>query len=187
MSVKLQQPANKEAMRSYFKMVSQGVEKTKLFASTMANVLENVIEEAFKNEMVAKTSNAIRNERWLHDARFMHKHLDLYLADLLVDENVSKVLNYIRRPHFLYKDVLNRLVTKKVPNVHEEWENFKKNVARLVDKVAKLSVTETNKCQKFVDGLRNEFLEESDCLAKAFLIDCSGEYDDCDADEEEEF
>ena len=56
MSVKLQQPANKEAMRSYFKMVSQGVEKTKLFASTMANVLENVIEEAFKKEMVAKTS-----------------------------------------------------------------------------------------------------------------------------------
>ena len=48
-------------------------------------------------------------------------------------------------------------------------------------------MTETNKCQKFVDGLRNEFLEESDCLAKAFLIDCSCEYDDCDADEEEEF
>ena len=186
-SVKLEQPANKEAMRCYFKMVSQGVEKTKLFASTMANVLENVLEEAFKKEMVAKTSNAIRNERWLHDARFMHKHMDLYLADLLVEEKPSDVLDYIQRPHFLYKDVLHLLIAKKVPDIHEEWENFKSNLIRLMKKVAKLSATEKNKCQKFVDGLRNEFLEESECLAKAFLIDCSGEYDDCDADEGEQF
>lgn len=34
---------NKEAMREYFMMVSQGVEKTKLFAATMANALKSVL------------------------------------------------------------------------------------------------------------------------------------------------
>ena len=189
--VKLQQPANKETMQNYFKMVSQGVEKTKLFASTMANNLKNVLMEAFKKEMVQRTSNAIRNERWLHDARFMHKHMDLYLADLLVEEKISDVLDHIQRPHLLYKKVLNRLVARKVPDVKEEWKNFKINLARIIEKAAQLSATEKNKCQTFVDALRNEFLKEtglqSECLAKAFLIDCSGEYDDCDVDEEEEF
>ena len=188
---KLQQPANKEAMYCYFKMVSQGVKKTKLFTSTMANILKNVLMEAFEKEMVQKTSNAIRNERWLHDARFMHKHIDLFLADLLVEEKLESVLRYIQRPHFLYKDVLNRLIAEKVPDVKEEWNNFKINLARLIEKAAQLSVTKNNKCQMFVDALRNEFLKDkglqSECLAKAFLIDCSGEYEDCDVDEEQEF
>ena len=189
--VKLQQPANKEAMRCYFKMVSQGAEKTKLFASTMANVLKDVLVEAFNKEMVQRTNNAIRNERWLHDARFMHKHMDLYLADLLVEEKLKIVLRYIRSPHFLYKGVLNRLIAKKIPDVKEEWKHFKINLARLIEKASQFSLTKNNKCQKFVDELRNEFLKDkglqSECLAKAFLIDCSGEYDDCDVDEEGQF
>ena len=188
---KLKQPANKESMHCYFKMVSQGVNKTKLFASTMANVLKNVFMNAFNREIMQKTINAIRNERWLHDARFMHKHMDLYLADLLVEGKISEVLDYIRRPHFLYKDVLNRLIAKKVPDVQEEWKHFKINLARLIEKAAQLSVTKNNKCQKFVDVLRNEFLKDKGLhnkfLVKAFLIDCSGEYDDCDVDDEEEF
>ena len=117
--------------------------------------------------------------------------LDLYLADLLVEGKISEVLDYIRRPHFLYKDVLNRLIAKKVPDVQEEWKHFKINLARLIEKAAQLSVTKNNKCQKFVDVLRNEFLKDkglhNEFLAKAFLIDCSGEYDDCDVDDEEEF
>ena len=64
---------------------------------------------------------------------------------------------------------------------------FQKKCCKISRQSGQISVTETNKCQKFVDGLRNEFLEESECLAKAFLIDCSGEYDDCDADEGEQF
>ena len=123
-------------MHCYFKMVSQGVNKTKLFASTMANVLKNVLMNAFNREIMQKTINAIRNERWLHDARFMHKHMDLYLADLLVEGKISEVLDYIRRPHFLYKDVLNRLIAKKVPDVQEEWKHFKINLARLIEKAA---------------------------------------------------
>ena len=48
------------------------------------------------------------------------------------------------------------------------------------------------RAQKFVDVLRDEFLKndglQSECLAKSFLIDCSGEYEDCDnEDNKEEF
>ena len=146
-SVKLQQPANKKAMRRFFEMVSQGVEKTKLFASTIANVLKNVLLEAFVKEMVAKTANSIRNERWLHDARLMHKHMDLYLADLLVEEKHWMVLDYLKYPKFLYNDVLHRLIAKKVPDVKKEWKNFISDLERLIKEVAKLSLTETNKCQ----------------------------------------
>jgi hypothetical protein len=42
-SVPAKLKSNKTILRKYFMMVSQGVEKTQLFAATMANTLENVI------------------------------------------------------------------------------------------------------------------------------------------------
>ena len=49
--------ANKERMLEYFVMVSQGVEKTKLFAATMAYTLDNVIVSG--NQMNSFPSNCI--------------------------------------------------------------------------------------------------------------------------------
>ena len=56
--------------------------------------------------MVKKTSNYIRNERWLQDARFLHKHMDLYLIDLLEKKQISAVLACIKNPQKWYQIVL---------------------------------------------------------------------------------
>jgi hypothetical protein len=187
---KLQQPANKEAMQSYFKMASEGTKKTQLFASFISSVLINVIDKAFQEEMFKRTSNAVRNERWLHDSRFMHKHMDLYLADLLEMNKISEVLNLISKPQLLYILVLHRLIAKKVPDVCQQWEDFKKQLTRAVLSAVQVqcpTAVVSGRAQKLVDKLRNIFLIDecfhSALLVKAFLMDCSGEFDDCDFEE----
>ena len=159
----------------------------------MSSVLKGAVTEAFEKEMIQRTSNAIRNERWLHDARYMHKHIDLFLAGQLKEEKVSEVLEYIREPHSLYVEVLHQLIASKVPtNVDEIWKNFERYLKRAIKNAVLVALeAKSERAQTFVDELRNEFLKDnslqSGCLAKAFMIDCKGEYEDCDREEKDVF
>jgi hypothetical protein len=204
---------NKEAMREYFMMVSQGVEKTKLFAATMANALKSVLMSgkcncqyykfylcnnsflqftlAFEKEMIQKAFNVIRNRQWLFDARLMHKHLDLYLIDLLDEQKINEVLYCINQPQSFYAYVLHRLIDQNVPNVEKEWQDFTICLKQAIKKAAVASTeVESGKAQNFVNQLRNEFLKgglQNELLASAFLINLSGEYEDCENEDNGEF
>jgi hypothetical protein len=204
---------NKEAMREYFMMVSQGVEKTKLFAATMANALKSVLMSgkcncqyykfylcnnsflqltlAFEKEMIQKAFNVIRNRQWLFDARLMHKHLDLYLIDLLDEQKINEVLYCINQPQSFYAYVLHRLIAQNVPNVEKEWQDFTICLKQAIKKAAVASTeVESGKAQNFVNQLRNEFLKgglQNELLASAFLINLSGEYEDCENEDNGEF
>jgi hypothetical protein len=141
--------------------------------------------------MVLKTFRAIRNERWLYDARFMQKHMDLYLIDLLQKKEVDKVLDYIDQPKRLYQTVLQRLIAEKVPRSDEEWRSFASHVTQAIEKAALATLeVDSGRAQDFVGQLRTEFLHgylQSELLASAFLIDCRDEYQDCDKEEKKEF
>nr|CAH0102501.1 unnamed protein product [Daphnia galeata] len=190
-SVPAKLDSNKEILRKHFMMVSKDVAKTtQLFAATMANTLDNFIISAFEKEMVQKTFEAIQNERYLIDARFMHKHMDLYLIDLLYQNEVDKVLNNIWDPKKFYADVLHQLIAGKVPNVDAEWQRFKMHIRQAIEKAALEVEVDRERAQTFVDQLRKEFSKDffqSETLGSAFLIDCSGEYEDCDNGGKKEF
>jgi hypothetical protein len=145
---------------------------------------------AFEKEMVKRTSNRIRNERWLQDARFMHKHLDLHLVDLLEKKKISEVLEFIGNPKPLYDVVLGQLIAQKVPKVDEEWATFINHLKQAITNAALATNVVKGRAQTFVGQLRNEFLNgylQSEHLASAFLIDCTGEYEDCDSEGKMEF
>ena len=190
---KLQQKSNKDSMYEHFLMVSNGVKKTQLFANHMANVLKTVLLDAFEKELVQRTSNAIRNERWLYDAKIMHKHIDLFLADMLMEKkrDIKEILQFVLQPRFLYGDVLQRLVTQKVPDVRQVWNNtFKKCLMDAIEKAIHASVhVRSGRAQKFVDDLREQCTRsfQSESLANALLINCTGEYEDCDNEEQNAF
>ncbi|XP_046636048.1 uncharacterized protein LOC124314746 [Daphnia pulicaria] len=188
-SVPAKLESNEAILRKYFMMVSQGVEKTQLFAATMANTLENVIFSAFEKEMVQKTLHGIRKKRWLNEARFIQKHMDLHLIDLLEKKKLNEALDNISFPKRFYAEVLQRLIAQQVPNGDSEWHKFKNDLRRAIDKAAIIEVKE-RRAQTFVNQLRKEFFEgylQSETLGSAFRIDCSGEYEDCDNEEQEEF
>nr|CAH0113459.1 unnamed protein product [Daphnia galeata] len=188
-SVPVKLESNKEILRKHFMMVSEGVAKTKLFASNMAATLEKNIKPAFEKEMVLKIFKGIRNERWLYDARFMQKHMDLFLIDLLEDKQLDKVLDHIRNPKEFYAEVLHRLIAKKIVNVDDEWQSFINHLTQSITHAAAVKV-ERRRAQTFVDQLRKEFLEgylQSETLGFAFSIDCSDEYEDCDNEDTKQF
>jgi hypothetical protein len=141
--------------------------------------------------MVKRTLNRIRNERWLQDARFLNKHMDLYLIDLLEKKQISVVLDCIKKPRKYYHTMLYRLVAEKVPNVDEEWINFINRLKQAIQNAALATMNvDKNRAQTFVSELRNEFLKgylQSEHLASAFLVDYSGEYEDCDSEGKTEF
>lgn len=120
-SGKLKQSANKKELLNYFDLVSRGYKKTQLFAAHMANILKANIIEDFEEDivmgMLCHPTDGIQNERWLHDARTMQHHIDLYLVDLLDENKLDRVLDYVRKPQKLYQKVLCRLIVSKVPNV----------------------------------------------------------------------
>lgn len=143
--------------------------------------------------MVLKTFKEIRDERWLYDARIMHTHMDLHLIDLLENQKVSEVLENISESKRFYADVLQQLISQKVPSVEEEWQSFLSQMKHAIEKAA-LATLEVDCAiaQNFVDQLRNDFLKgrpnlRSEQLAFAFSIDCSDEYEDCDNEEKKEF
>jgi hypothetical protein len=139
--------------------------------------------------MVQKTFQGIRNERWLYDARFMQKHMDLFLIELLEDQQLDKVLDYIRHPKEFYAVVLHRLIAEKIVNVDDEWQSFINHLTQSITKAAAVEV-EKGRAQTFVDQLRKEFLDgylQSEILGTAFAIDCSNEYEDCDNEETDKF
>ncbi len=136
-----------------------------------------------------KTLFGIRKERWLNEARFIQKHMDLHLIDLLEKKKLNKALDNIHFPKTFYAEVLQRLITQQVPNGDSEWQKFKNHLRQAIDKASMIEVKE-GRAQTFVDQLRIEFLEgylRSETLGSAFRIDCSGEYEDCDNEEQEEF
>jgi hypothetical protein len=87
--------------------------------------------------------------------------------------------------------VLNRLIAEKVPNVDEEWIHFINHLEQAIQNAALATTNvEKDRAQTFVSELRNEFLKgylQSEHLASAFLIDYSGEYEDCDSEGKTEF
>jgi hypothetical protein len=150
-----------------------------------------VLQLAFEEEMVAKTYRKICNERWIHEARIMHKYMDLYLIDLLEDNQIDQVLDYLRYPKILYACVLHRLIALKAPFVEVEWSRFKSQAKDAVKKAA-LATLNVNSgfAQTFVNKLRNEFSDgvlQSDALSSAFSINCSGEYEECDNEDKKKF
>jgi hypothetical protein len=139
--------------------------------------------------MVQRTFQGIRNQRWLYDARFMQKHMDLHLIDLLERNELDQVLDCIRNPQTFYADVLHLLIAQKFPNLDEEWQTFRNHLRYAIKKAAAVEV-DKERAQTFVDQLRKEFLDgylQSEILGSAFRIDCSGEYEDCDNEEKKEF
>jgi hypothetical protein len=139
--------------------------------------------------MVQKTLHGIRKKRWLNEARFMQKHMDLHLIDLLEDKKVDEVLDKIRDPEKFYAEVLQRLIAEQVPNADSEWQNFTDGLRQAIDKAAMIEVNE-GRAQTFVNQLRKEFLKgylQSETLGSAFRINCSDEYEDCDNEEKKEF
>ncbi|EFX68082.1 hypothetical protein DAPPUDRAFT_114845 [Daphnia pulex] len=85
--------------------------------------------------------------------------------------------------------MLHLLIAQKVPNLDEEWQTFRSHLRDAINKAAAVNVNK-EKAQTFVDHLRKEFLDgylQSETLHSAFRIDCSGEYEDCDNEEKEEF
>ena len=145
---------------------------------------------AFEKQMVQKTFEGIRNEQWLHDVRFMQKHMDLHLIYLLEEKKLNEALDNILNPEEFYADVLHQLIAKKVPSVDAEWQTFKTHLGQAIEQAALEVEVDRERAQTFVDQLRKEFSKsffQSETLSLAFLIDCSGEYEDCDNGGKKEF
>lgn len=146
---------------------------------------------AFEKELVQKTFEAIRNERYLNDARIMQKHMDLHLINFLEEDKLNEALDNIWDPKKFYADVLHQLIAGKVPNVDAEWQSFKTHIRQAIEKAVLAVEVDRERAQTFVDRLRKEFsegyLQQSETLSSAFLIDCSGEYEDCDNGGKKEF
>lgn len=155
------------------------------------NLIISFLLTAFEKEMIQSTLKRVRNERWLYDARFMSKYMDLYLIELLEEDDIFKALDYIREPKGFYEDVLYRLIAEKVSNAEGEWQSFIGHLTQAISNAALATLSvDRGKAQKFIEQLRAEFLKgylQSEYLASKFLIDYSGEYDDCDNEEKEEF
>jgi hypothetical protein len=117
--------------------------------------------------------------------------MDLYLIDLLEENQIDQVLDYIKDPKHFYACVLRRLISLKVPDVKEEWSRFKSQVKDAVKKAALATLNVDSKfAQTFANQLRDEFsdgLLQSDALSSAFSIDFKGEYEECDNEDEKKF
>ncbi|EFX63171.1 hypothetical protein DAPPUDRAFT_268971 [Daphnia pulex] len=117
--------------------------------------------------------------------------MDLHLIDLLEENQIDQVLDYIKDPKHFYACVLRRLISLKVPDVKEEWSRFKSQVKDAV-KQAALATFNVNSglAQTFVNNLRDEFSDgglQSHAMASAFSIDCSGEYEESDNEDKKKF
>ena len=195
---KFNSETNKKAMYEYFILVSKGCQTTRLFAAMMANTLNEVLFKAFEKKMIQITVNAIRNERWMHDARIMHKHIDLHLISLLEDNELDKVLNYLHKPAGIYDIVLKELIKPHIPVAAEIWQDFVKVLNVCIDNAFMLTANPSKMgnfmvARKLADELSKQFLdcksmgdEATMALGSAFTIDCN-EYKDCDAEIKKEF
>jgi hypothetical protein len=117
--------------------------------------------------------------------------MDLHLIDLLEKKKIDQVIEYLKHPQQLYTTVLRQLIAGKIPNVGNEWIQFKNQLKDAVKK-AVLATNGVNKglAQTFVNQLRDEFSEgslQSDILSSAFSIDYTGEYEKCDDEEKTKF
>lgn len=189
--VRLQEDSNREAMLDYFMISSVGVKKTKLFASVISKLLTRSLATAFGEEMVLRTCENIRSERWLHDSRYMRKHMDLHLVDLLEKEKISLVLALIYKPQPLYLKVLRQLVSQNVPDTTKESSNFSDHVKRAIQRIQFDAADGVRGiAQRFVCSLQNSFSKsslKSEHLSKLFLMDVRNEFDDCDSEDEKFF
>ena len=111
------------------------------------------------------------------------------MIELLEDQQLDQVLNYIRYPEEFYAGVLHRLIAEKIVNVDGEWRSFINHLRQSITKAAAVRV-DKGRAQTFVVQLRKEFLEgylQNETLGSVFVIDCSDEYEDCDNEETKEF
>ena len=162
---------------------NSGIKTTEMFASTMASVVKDVAFDAFEKEMIERTLNNIRNEKWLSDGKIMHKHIDLHLAQLLTDGDIDGTLKRIGQPQLHLTKVLHQLISRKIPNIDREWRNFVNHLKNAIKAAARVSaVLDIDRAQRFVDKLRDEFSKifHSDFLENSFRMNCSETYEDCD-------
>ena len=162
---------------------NSGIKTTEMFASTMANVMKDVAFDAFEKEMIERTFNNIRNEKWLSDGKIMHKHIDLHLAQLFTDGDIDGTLKRIGQPQLHLTKVLHQLISRKIPNIDREWRNFVYHLKNAIKAAARVSaVLDIDRAQRFVDKLRDEFSKifHSDFLENSFRMNCSETYEDCD-------
>ena len=188
--VKLEQESNRAAMRQYFMVASQGVERTKLFICLLKTTLEDNLTEAFEQEMVHCTTNRIRNEKWLHNGKFMQNHLDLYLIDLLENDKVNDVLDLLRYPKKLYTKVLQQLVATKIPAVESEYNKFVNCLKTQIHSSISQSISvKSGRAVFLITALRSACVNVllSQFLGQKLLIECGDEYADCDKEDADAF
>ena len=193
-SGKLKLPENEKELHNYFELVSRGYKKTQLFARHMASVLkENLVKAFYQYIIRIMLREGITNKRWIYEARFMHKHLDLYLIDLLERDEVGKVLDYIKKPQELYRNVLAKLIAKEVPkNVAQLWTQFLSHLKTAITTAANVAKQmKRGKAEKFVAQLKTAMLDDhnirSQWLAEKFSTNIGGEFKDCDDEEDDKF
>ena len=187
---KLDQPSNRAAMREYFMVASQGVERTKLFVCLLKTTLETSLAEAFEDEIIQCTTNRIRSEKWLHSGKFMQNYLDIYLIDLLNEDNVRDALVLIRDPQKLYNKVLQNLIQKKTPDLIEEYNKFVKNLKREIRSAINDSASvNSGRAACLIKKLREACCNilQSQSLGKKLMIDCGDEYKNCDNEDADAF
>lgn len=187
---KLEQESNRVAMHQYFKAASEGVERTKLLICLMKSTLESNLAEAFENVMIQCTTSRIRNEKWLHNGKFMQNHLDLHLIELLDNDELDETLDLIHSPQKLYKQVLEKLITTKTPDVKEEHNKFVQGLKTQVQLAISMSTSvASGRAVCFIKTLRNACVNilQSQFLGQKLLIECGDEYEDCDKEDADAF
>ena len=175
--------------------------KMKVFANRIAQVLKMVVKKAFVHEMIEKTANGIKNEKWLNDARLMHKFMDLLIANTLMyqqdQDRIQKIIYWIDHPKEFHNRILEELTADTVAttNINEAWNVFTITLKRVIQKAALATDPSADmnitRAQKFVNQLRIEFsksgLSSAGEIDSALCIDCSGENDDLSSEEDVTF
>ena len=181
----LKKDANRNDMFQYFKDASNGIKTAKLFVNFMKRILKRSLGEAFDEEIVEivyKTAMRIRQKQWLHDAKLLRKHIDLHLIQLLDKDDVHAVLFLVRSPQKMYNEVMRKLVTESIPNVHDEWSTFTNHLKAQVKLAASSAMTcESDRAKRFVEKLHELCVESfpSRSLVKSLGINCGDEYKEC--------
>ena len=148
----------------------------------------DVISNAFEKEVVRRTAFNIRKKRWLSDARFFNNLIDLYLAELLQQqENVDKVLTLIQKPQVLYALVMENLIALEISMDMSKniWTAFRTYIQRAIINANQSTIAYTDSeldkvkiLEIFFSSLFKELKHggpENDHLADAFITVCCGE------------
>ena len=103
-------------MRTYFDEASQGVVDTQLFFVMLKSNFEEILDEAFEEEMILLTMGKVSSKNWLLDPKALMNHVDLKLLELIDENRVEDALDCIKQPQKSYEDVILNLIDKECPD-----------------------------------------------------------------------